>query len=300
MQAATTSSLWTGWERLTPLLHYANFYDATPGGSFGPRYIQEFQLLLVQAGNGSAIIGAEEFQIRRNDVLFYGPNVVHTVTSSIQEPLKLIGLVFLFCQQDQQRLHADLPHAQTQLFPFPDGPLSCPLQPYPATRTSLIGVSRMRHYCETVVLSYIANPTERLLEKRGLLFQIFEEWYQSFQSPSCSSSLLTPYQQRVIQQAQALLLNEFVCPPSLEQLASMAGWGKTYFARLFKQETGNSVHDFILQQRLLYARQLLVEGVLQVSEVAHAVGFEDAFYFSRLFKQRLGVAPSQLRKTLII
>jgi AraC-like DNA-binding protein len=55
------------------------------------------------------------------------------------------------------------------------------------------------------------------------------------------------------------------------------------------------VQNFVEQQRMLAARRMLVEARLSVKEIAHAVGFEDPFYFSRRFTRQFGVSPTGLR-----
>jgi AraC-like DNA-binding protein len=56
------------------------------------------------------------------------------------------------------------------------------------------------------------------------------------------------------------------------------------------------VRGFVSEQRLLGAGRLLIEGKLNVSEVARSVGYDDPDHFSRRFAWRFGVAPSIFRK----
>jgi hypothetical protein len=64
---------WQGWSGMTPTLRLANFYDAEPGGGFGPRYITEYQLIFVQRGSGEAVVDDQLYQLSPGDVLYYGP-----------------------------------------------------------------------------------------------------------------------------------------------------------------------------------------------------------------------------------
>lgn len=69
-----------------------------------------------------------------------------------------------------------------------------------------------------------------------------------------------------------------------------------YLAASFKRETGSSLGSYIIERRMEKAKELLSEGELTVSEVAFAVGYDNFTYFSRLFKNKVGVMPKEYKK----
>ncbi len=81
---------------------------------------------------------------------------------------------------------------------------------------------------------------------------------------------------------------------SVEELAAMAHLSPYYFMRLFKAETGYSVHGYIQQNRLIRAAKLIRGGV-PVSEAALSSGFLDYSAFYRAFRKQFGASPSQLK-----
>jgi AraC family transcriptional regulator len=83
---------------------------------------------------------------------------------------------------------------------------------------------------------------------------------------------------------------------SLTELASLAQMSRHHFARLFKQSVGVSPHQYVIQQRVNRAKQLLLRGELSVAEVAYQVGFANQSHLSRHFKRLLGVTPRQLQR----
>ena len=293
-QRVDPSKHWAGWSDMTPTLRLANFYDAEPGGGFGPRYVTEFQIIFVQRGSGEAVVDDRLYTLAPGDVLYYGPNQQHEVVSSRSQPLRLLGLVWVYNQDDSDRLPAT--HLTSEKpFDYPGGPPTCPLDPLPPTYCSPGVVSPMARACESLVLSYISSPAGRPMEKRGLLYVMFEAWADAIAAQP-RQPVGSPLHRRMVERAQKRIVDNLVNPPSRAELAKEAWLSPTHFARLFKAHTGLSVRAFINQQRLAEAQRLLVEGTLNVADVAQAVGFDDPFYFSRVFSQTFGIPPSELRK----
>ena len=286
---------WSGWDALTPSLRYANFYDAQPGGGFGPRYIPDFQLLIVQDGSGEALLGDAPVALARHDLLFYGPNVRHSVTSSIHAPLRLIGLHFLFYQEDASLVPAIWPQAQRVPFAFMGTAPRCLLDPPPLGKTAGGATNKLNRLSESLVLSYIANPHGENLAKRALLLFFFAAWHEA-QQQAAMIPALPPHVRAMIDHTQEYLLARLTNPPTTAELAARVGVSAGAFSRLFKSGTGMTIHAYLLQQQVAAAKRLLVEGRLPIQEIAQAVGFVDPFYFSRIFHRIVGFAPSAFRK----
>lgn len=83
---------------------------------------------------------------------------------------------------------------------------------------------------------------------------------------------------------------------TVEELARESGCSVSHFSRTFAAVLGERPQEFAIGVRLERARELLATTGLPVGEVAAAAGFADIFYFSRLFKRRAGVTPSEFRR----
>jgi len=77
-----------------------------------------------------------------------------------------------------------------------------------------------------------------------------------------------------------------------KRLAEIAGVSTDYYSRIFKRETGKSPMEYLTDIRIKKAEQLLILSDEKLSTVAHKVGFNDEFYFSRKFKAIKGCSPA--------
>jgi len=78
-------------------------------------------------------------------------------------------------------------------------------------------------------------------------------------------------------------------------LATKAGYTRSHFSRVFRQQTGLSPQQYIINARLALAKELLRGSTLSMSEIAARAGYGDIFQFSKQFRQRTGQTPSAYR-----
>lgn len=82
---------------------------------------------------------------------------------------------------------------------------------------------------------------------------------------------------------------------SIEQIGEYFSYNKKYISTLFKKQMKVGIAEYIRTLRLNRAAELLEKGEMSVGEIAHALGFSDALYFSKLFKLHTGYSPKQYR-----
>lgn len=71
---------------------------------------------------------------------------------------------------------------------------------------------------------------------------------------------------------------------SLADMAAVTGLSATHFSRIFKKSMGESPHQFVLQQRVQYAKELLESSNLRMIDIALACGFKTPQHFARIFR----------------
>jgi transcriptional regulator GlxA family with amidase domain len=107
---------------------------------------------------------------------------------------------------------------------------------------------------------------------------------------SCESEAV-----RKIEQSIAYMLRHLDEPLQVTTLAARASISPSHFFALFKRRVGCAPIDYFIRLRMQHACRLLDETSLNVKEVAAALGYDDQFYFSRVFKAINNVPPSRYR-----
>lgn len=84
-------------------------------------------------------------------------------------------------------------------------------------------------------------------------------------------------------------------PVSLKDVADAAGMSPSYLSNRYHVETGEHLSSFINRSKVVEAQRLLTQTDMTVSEVSEALGYNDASYFSRVFRRYTGTSPAAVR-----
>ncbi len=83
---------------------------------------------------------------------------------------------------------------------------------------------------------------------------------------------------------------------TLHDLAERAGLSPSHFTLLFRKKTGRSPMDYLIYLRIQKACQLLDSTDMRIKEIAQKTGYDDPYYFSRIFTKLMGKSPGKYRK----
>ncbi|MFM9874265.1 MAG: helix-turn-helix domain-containing protein [Fimbriimonadaceae bacterium] len=100
---------------------------------------------------------------------------------------------------------------------------------------------------------------------------------------------------RAIDQAVRILERRFAQEIADEEIAAEVGLSTSHFRHLFKERTGSPFHKYVLNLRLEKARQEILATGNTIREIAVGAGFVSSAHFSRVFSDRFGLSPKQLR-----
>ena len=99
-----------------------------------------------------------------------------------------------------------------------------------------------------------------------------------------------------LRRVKELIAADLSAPVAMSDLAQACGLSVSYFARAFKQSVGMPPHQWLLEQRVERARQMLNRPDASLAEVALVCGFADQSHFTRVFKNIMGASPGAWRR----
>lgn len=99
----------------------------------------------------------------------------------------------------------------------------------------------------------------------------------------------------LISSIQNIVQQKYMQNITVQSIAKEVHFSPNYISSVFRNTTGQKLNDYITTVRMEHAARMLEETNLRIFEVAHAVGFENAQYFSTVFKKKMGRHPRSYR-----
>ena len=104
---------------------------------------------------------------------------------------------------------------------------------------------------------------------------------------------------RSVQKAIKYIDQHFEQHITLEEISYYVSLSANYFSNMFKKTTGQSFIEYVSRLKIEKSKELLMDLNYTVYQIATAVGYNDARYFSRVFKAAVGKTPTQYRNSVI-
>ncbi|QUI25443.1 DNA-binding response regulator [Vallitalea pronyensis] len=125
----------------------------------------------------------------------------------------------------------------------------------------------------------------------------YKECFQNYQQAMKPMKNNDSTENIYIKTIKAYIEKHYADDIKADDLAVEVNLTPSYFSTFFKSETGQTYKNYLIDYRLTKARELLTTTTLHVVEIAQLVGYPNENYFSKLFKQKMGMSPTQYRKS---
>lgn len=136
---------------------------------------------------------------------------------------------------------------------------------------------------------------ERILSATGSVKDL-QDWVTDVFEKAIASIAELGSNESVVEKIKRYIATHIDQEMSRQYIADYIGLSPDYVVKLFKKETGISISDYLLKERIDLAQELLAKTDTSISNVALAVGFENFSYFSTLFKKEVSMTPQEYRK----
>jgi AraC-like DNA-binding protein len=252
------------------------------------RYLYDHELVVFTSGKSQVVVGEQSFTCTKGDALIIPPGVRHW-TRAFDERVER------YC------FHFDWVHGLPSVLPpfvfVSTGkykPVRCKFAPkWLKLKMPLyakgIPLQRLVPLLHQLV-EFDKHLLESSLKQRGLFLQLLSEVLSD--DKSVHSSVHGGKSLRLVQALKQRIEHDYRRDLTINSLAAEFKITPVHMARAFRMLVGMSPLEYVHRLRLEEAYRLLSTSSMNVSEVATEVGFEDANYFSRLFRKKMGMSPS--------
>ncbi len=149
------------------------------------------------------------------------------------------------------------------------------------------------------VLDTIAAETERFVQFLKFMYVLYELSVSDDVRVLASSSFAhteRSTESRRVQKVKQYINDHYADPLRLSDLADIVGMSPVAFSRFFRQRTGRTLSDYIVDIRLGYAARMLVDSTKNISEICYECGFNNLSNFNRTFKAKRNCTPRYFRE----
>ncbi|WP_168735744.1 AraC family transcriptional regulator [Cohnella fermenti] len=285
------------WNRLNPVVSYANVLQCDPGFRFGPRRITNHQFIYVAAGRGTCRIGGREHKAEAGDLFYYGPEVVHRFDADEAEPFLLYGLHFNWTGSlsDADRAYdvIGVPNEQEESVQMNEAIVGeRGMDELRITDRTIIHDETIPELFLAIAKTFRNDSEKSRLVSRGLLIQLFDRLHGNSRTEQAS---LSPHA-RTLFDVRDKLDGQAAKPYDRGWLSAWTGYNPDYLSRLFREQFGLAPHQYHLQRKLALAKELLEHTGMTAGAIAALLGFASPHYFNRLFRQHTGLTPLTFRQ----
>lgn len=155
---------------------------------------------------------------------------------------------------------------------------------YKCKRSNILG------YFDAIFKLFNNEPFGYQRLASGICMQLLAELYNIQQISDKEDSLNT-----MVSRAKHVMYKQIDENINLEDMATEFGVSYSKFRADFKKQTGTSPLQYFLLLKIEKSKDLLLRTKQTQKEIAYSLGFESDYYFSRLFKQKVGITPKQFR-----
>lgn len=248
------------------------FYPVARGHRMARDLHDDYLLLYCTAGAGELSVNGEYYRVAAGDVVILPPGIAHAYASDHHRPWTVYWVHYAGLLSERMSLWLAAKGGPVQRLGL-NARLLALFDAQFSLRDQGSNWDAALHACHQLqfLLSHIAQMLGQAADSAGRLD---------------------------IARIKGLMMAHIHDQIDLTALAADAALSKYHFAKLFKQQTGQSPIHYFIELKMQQACYLLDTSRQSIKQVALNLGYEDAYYFSRLFKKVMGVSPARYRAGL--
>ncbi len=259
---------------MNPLnLFYCGQENCAPGWNFGPYSRRNYLIHVVTSGKGVYYVGGREFHISAGNAFMIYPGVETTYRADNEDPWSYMWVGFNGFASEET----------VERIGFSRERLVLPMENCEQLSVCMERIFAARQ------LTHV-NELKRMAAFYDLLAAMME-MNRTGKEDKLYSDII------YVKMAVDLIKSLYHTKMKISDISDKIGINRSYLATIFKREMKMSPQAFMIMIRLERAAQLLQETDMPVGNIALTVGYNDALSFSKAFKQKYNVSPSEFRSS---
>lgn len=256
-------------------LRYCGYEECSSDFRMAPHVRSEYLIHYVTQGEGEFICGSRTYPIRQHDLFIIQPQQIVSYKTAPESPLHFSWFAFA-CEKSSQQL---------ALLGFSEETPVRRLHP----RYSID--ENIHHLVELINSPGFQNE----FAIQSIIYSIMSNIAQSY-------SLSGKYRKNTqtatfvhVKKAKSYIKCNYIYPISVTDIAKHVGLERSYLSKIFSQCTGTTIQKYLLNVRIQRSKFLLEQTDYSIKEISFSVGMTDEYYFSRVFRQTVGIPPTRYR-----
>ena len=285
---------------LSPYVRRAWDGNMPPNWHMEERVIFGYELIYIMEGRGKLVIEDRQYEALPGDLFFLIPKVPHSMSSSGECGVRQPHIHFDMVYDDlSESIHVNFTPLQSikseeyKLFRDNKEILSALQFPY---RVRL----KDRYTIEKIIFNIIKvqkkNEQTCFLKSKGLMIQLLSQIYEDIHEMEHDNIEETHVLFETVSNVREYILYNYRSEITLQGLALMANVSKNHLIRSFKEVFNITPMQYLFSVRLEIAKQLIENSNNTISEICEYLGFSSIQYFSRMFKKRTQLSPTEYKK----
>ena len=247
----------------------ARFYEY-PRFTYPWHFHSEYEIIYVEKGEGDCLVGDSIISYSKGDLILFGSELPHSMQSppdggeesdnGEESELKVKGVNIQFVKD------------------------------FTVTRSGKL-INLLKQI-----------PSAKGAEQIILLLSLLQMMATSNHRKYLTTSHYTPspsiMRNERMEKVIAYLNKHYTESIGLDEIASYTAMNPTAFCRYFKENTGKTFKEYVLDMRIGYACKLLNSSMMNISQISATCGFESPVHFNRIFKRLTGMTPTFYREQM--
>ncbi|MEK6646470.1 MAG: AraC family transcriptional regulator [Candidatus Firestonebacteria bacterium] len=242
-----------------------------------------YEFCFVVDGKGEYYLEGKKFNMEPGDLFVVKPYEEHYEVCDLSDPFELVFITIRISKENKM-------HTLDEIFKFP-------------TKIHIIPEREIGDIFQNILDEAVVKKTGYTLKIKSYLINLLIEIYRFLhvRNEIFSSTIMLNknLQKNIVMEMCKYIKKNYKKQFSDIELSNKFHLSPQHISSLFRKEIGSSPIQYLTKIKIEIAKNLLKNFKKKISSIASEVGYNDPYYFHRIFKKNTGVTPGKYREKLI-